>query len=435
MDPVEWYSVILGAIVGVALLIFVIVTLAECVKGPLFRSKTRRQVGALAIWIGPDVLLFLLFLAANIVPIVYDIKDADTFIRNSARITIAGLVPLSLGGHISPIPNAIRFRFDTFAKCHRWLGRLTIIEGIVHVTAAWWLHPPDTRTPSIIAGFIVGQPVACRNITKIAQALAIFAVTLLALPIRWMWEFLLGSCFRVSFSEIFLASHQWFCVAAMVAIYAHAPSHSFTKSSSIFLLCAGAVQITVLLTRLDNLVRRNVKAGKFLHVAKLKDMQLRKKPVQDSVEIHIPLRRGWTLEAGQYVYFRGHPFYISQWYTEKDHEFIEKDDEFIGKAKDFIVLVVEKKGGFTSRLYDKCGWTKALLEGPYGKRLDLWNVGNGAVNQASDKYSDVIFFATGIGLVGQLPYINEILASSKSTRVRVFWEIDRTGRSGRYAKE
>lgn len=208
----------------------------------------------------------------------------------------------------------------------------------------------------------------------------------------------------------------------MVAVYVHAPSHDIKRLSSIVLLCAGMVQTAVFLTRLDNLIRRNMRAGKVFNKVDIKGMEIKKIPVQDTLEIHIWLRRSWTLEAGQYVCLRGHPFYIARWYTEGN----EKGK---GKIDDVIVLVVERRDGFTNRLFDKWGQSTSLIEGPYGKRLDLWKLGNGVLNQATDKYTDFILFATGIGIIGQLSYINEILLSSRYTRIKLFWEIDRKGKS------
>lgn len=157
MDPVEWYSVALAAIVTLAFLVFVTVTLAELFKGLLSWVKNRRYVGALAVWIGPEVLVLLLILAANMVAVMYDVKTVTVFARRSARITIANMIPLSLGGHMSPVPNAIGLRFDTFAQLHRWLGRLTVIEGIIHVAASSWTRPPGIHTSPAIAGTIVSS--------------------------------------------------------------------------------------------------------------------------------------------------------------------------------------------------------------------------------------------------------------------------------------
>lgn len=198
---------------------------------------------------------------------------------------------------------------------------------------------------------------------------------------------------------------------AMITIFVHSPDHSLTRSPCVFLLSAASVLLLVQLTRLENLLRRNINDWEVYNVTNLNGMKLGETAVQDSIEIEVHLRRPWVIEAGQYVYFRGHPFYISRW------------------DGNVIYLIVERHGGFTNRLYGKCGRTKALIEGPYGRRLDLWNLGNGVVNTASDKYTDILVFATGMGIAGQLPYLNEILASSLDTRIKVYWEILSAGQT------
>lgn len=60
---------------------------------------------------------------------------------------------------------------------------------------------------------------------------------------------------------------------------------------------------------------------------------------------------------------------------------------------------------------------KALIEGPYGRELDL------------SQYGTVFLIATGIRIAAQLPYLKQLVDGlrtwdSKTRRVALFWETE-----------
>lgn len=132
------------------------------------------------------------------------------------------------------------------------------------------------------------------------------------------------------------------------------------------------------------------------------------------------LSRGWHHRAGQYVYLcvpgvsrtsflQLHPFYVAWWYRE---------GEF-----DYTVFIIEKYTGFTKFLVECSSRDRrahehltALIEGPYGKELEL------------DLYGTVLLFATGIGIAGQLSYVSQLLqdyrsCETKTKRIALFWQV------------
>lgn len=146
-------------------------------------------------------------------------------------------------------------------------------------------------------------------------------------------------------------------------------------------------------------------------------------PLEDAVHIHIRLSRPWNVRAGQYVYLtvpgaggasvaQSHPFYIAWWYRA--------DDDF------YIVLIAQRRTGFTERVFHMKdirhnsgtrGGARALIDGPYGKEMSL------------DSYDNVLLFATGIGIAGQLSHIAQLLKDyydlgAKTKRVTLFWQVD-----------
>jgi len=143
--------------------------------------------------------------------------------------------------------------------------------------------------------------------------------------------------------------------------------------------------------------------------------------LSDAVHVHIRLSRPWRRQAGQYVYLcipgashtsfvQSHPFFVAWWYQDA--------------GKDVIVLIVEKRKGFTRDLFnyatndvDLRSGMRAIVEGPYGKELDL------------ETYDTVLLFATGMGIAGQLSYVTQLLeryhtCGVTDRRIALFWELD-----------
>jgi NAD(P)H-flavin reductase len=87
-------------------------------------------------------------------------------------------------------------------------------------------------------------------------------------------------------------------------------------------------------------------------------------------------------------------------------------------------MVVQRQKGFTKNLvlhtnndFDEGFEMRAVIEGPYGEELKL------------DSYGTVLLFATGIGIAGQLPYIERLLegyrnCEVKTRRIALFWEVE-----------
>ena len=65
------------------------------------------------------------------------------------------LIPLSLGGQINLIASRYRIRLGAYARIHRWLGKVAIVEGLVHTVAAVSLQKPNLRVQSDVAALIV----------------------------------------------------------------------------------------------------------------------------------------------------------------------------------------------------------------------------------------------------------------------------------------
>jgi len=136
--------------------------------------------------------------------------------------------------------------------------------------------------------------------------------------------------------------------------------------------------------------------------------------VSDAIQIRLNLSN-WKARAGQYVYLcipgisktafmQSHPFYIS-WHQRGRY--------------DEIVLIAEKRSGFTRSLFTSDGKheQRCIVYGPYGRSLEL------------GRYGTVIFYATGVGIAPHVFLIKEILEgiytyTVSTQRIALFWEME-----------
>jgi len=216
-----------------------------------------------------------------------------------------------------------------------------------------------------------------------------------------------------------------FAAALIATIYLHSPSKNLSASPVVYLLATICVYIFTAGLRLWHILYRNVKYKAPLNRVTVKTITYktgeRDIPLSDAVHLHIRVSRPWRRRAGQYVYvnipgasytsiMQSHPFFVAWWYQDAEG--------------DVIVLIVEKRKGFTRDLFqhatndiDLRSGMRAVVGGPYGKELDL------------ESYDTVLLFATGMGIAGQLSYVTQLLERYHSRgvtnqRIALFWELD-----------
>ncbi|KAF3481181.1 FreB [Arthroderma uncinatum] len=125
----------------------------------------------------------------------------------SGNLAVLNMIPLFvLAGRNNPLIPLLRVSFDTYNLIHRWLGRIVIIESVVH-TVAWMINAVGAdglekmwydvcHEPFYIWGFV-------------ATVTMIFVLIQSPSPIRH------------AFYETFLHLHQLFALVVVVGIYFH----------------------------------------------------------------------------------------------------------------------------------------------------------------------------------------------------------------------
>jgi hypothetical protein len=100
-----------------------------------------------------DALILMAFLLGNAICMAINVNGIPDLIKRSALICTINLIPLALGAQMNLIANRCGIRLSAYARIHRWLGRIAIIEGLIHAAAS--LRKLNIHAREDVAGLIV----------------------------------------------------------------------------------------------------------------------------------------------------------------------------------------------------------------------------------------------------------------------------------------
>jgi hypothetical protein len=163
INTAEWYAVSIGGSVALSIISCIFLWLAGCLRmyGKFYFLKHllypqlpkfipgRQQATRF------DLLVFVAFLVGNILSMTINIRSKTDFLSRSAMTCIINLIPLALGAQMNIIASYCGIKLSTYSRIHRWLGRVTIFEGLIHVAVARSLRKPDWHTLQDISGLAV----------------------------------------------------------------------------------------------------------------------------------------------------------------------------------------------------------------------------------------------------------------------------------------
>jgi hypothetical protein len=486
MDSTRWYSAGLMDFIISCILFFALSLALTCLrrihltyyflKYVFYRQIPRCLRGPSTIT-GFEALLFLLFLGSNVLCVFIGFKDSSV-IKRMGIMSVINLVPLALGGHMNFIVSRCKIGPQSYERMHRWVGKVAIVQGLIHSIGTVVSNLPSGRTPP-----------------------AIIATTVLATI------FLTSNVFvRRRFYEVFLKLHLLLAGALVLAVWLHSKSGEVMAVPKVYLLTATCLWFLVQLARLVLLLCRNFLFPNLLHLllqrklpqrdlvdckerhmvelkehyraelkngnmeelqkyyrTELKDPHMvdRKDPpeveVGHATVMHMPgafhicvkLARPWDFQAGHWGYltlpqlstsaiFEAHPLVAAWWYNSgKGGPYTGRPDTvvFIARPRSgftrelkrfsrapYLPLMKEKKtteqvnGCFCTTIYNPLQ-VRAIVEGPYGEELDIGS------------YGTVLLLASGIGIAPQVAYARRLLekhreCETQTQRIALYWELE-----------
>ncbi|KAF1840098.1 uncharacterized protein K460DRAFT_296976 [Cucurbitaria berberidis CBS 394.84] len=323
-------------------------------------------------------LIIALLFVANIIGSVLSIRNRAEASLRLARLCATNLVFLYLGGRSNIMLDRI-FRLSHTEQnvLHRWIGRVTIAEGLIHGTLGIIELKAMIRPKDLSLYVLVGL-------------IAVVSIV----------------CIRRRMYEIFLQTHSLFAVASLILLWMHV-----RLLDTYLIVCLSTAASLYLLQKVSWLLYflyQNFGSGPPCQASISRTLHSGRG--EEVLQVRIATKKRWVVTPGQFVYLtlphlrslglgmlESHPFMIA-WATV--------DQE--GKATS-IMLLVQSCRGFTRRLHLANTLTPALIDGPYG----------GAGLNSFNNYDKVLLMSSGIGIAGHLSTARYLLLAHDLRTARV----------------
>lgn len=325
----------------------------------------------------------------------------------SGTLAVANMVPLVLlAGRNNPLIPILKISFDTYNLIHRWMGRIVVLEAIVH-TLAW-------TVTEIAADGWFGVQHKISSVPFISWGL-VAAICLVIILITS------PSVIRHAFYETFLNAHILLALISCVGIWIHCDLGHLQQLAWVKALVA--LWICDRCVRFVRIVWCNYGDGRWTNatVECLSNEACR-------VTLHLP--RHINVLPGSHAYLRfgsvrpweSHPFSIA-WATDcpivPTLPVVEKPQRTTpvrSTSRDStmttnVSFIINAQTGATRKLYNLAAASpqaismRAAFEGPYGGHNSL------------SSYGHVVLFAGSSGITHQIPFISTLITGYSARTV------------------
>ena len=316
-----------------------------------------------------------------------------------------------LAGRNNPLITLLQISFDTYNLLHRWMGRIIVLESVIHTVA--WAYVKHAATGwTGMGSMIASNPFISWGTVGTAAMLLILITSF--------------SPVRHAFYETFLDVHIILAFTAMIAVYIHCHMAKLPQ--------VPYIQAVILLWLADR-VARMVRILYYNWSFRKGWTSATVIPLPGGatrVTMHLP--KHLSIKPGTHAYLRfatlnvweSHPFSIA-WVdhipTEAALPLNEKNFEADAesavakpvspfKSTTDVSFVIHSQTGLTKRLFDKANLCaprtltlRAALEGPYAGHHSL------------DSYGHCVLFAGSSGITHQIPYIRHLITGFNAKTV------------------
>ncbi|KAL2149971.1 hypothetical protein VTH82DRAFT_7647 [Thermothelomyces myriococcoides] len=381
---------------------------------PLWKKRHNREIrlsSAANMGTLPSRLHSLLlfgYLASNLAYLfILDWKNENKYalcaeIRGrSGTLSVVSMVPLIIfAGRNNPLINLLNVSFDTYNLLHRWMGRISVIEAIIHFIAWAIVQVADDGWKGvrrkIVHDLFIGS-----------GTVGVAAMTLLF--------FMSFSPVRHAFYETFLNTHIILALIAFICTWIHCVTATVPGGlpQLPWIMAIMFLWLAERAARMLRLVYANWSARGLTEavVEALPGEACR-------VTMHLP--RFINIRPGQHAYLRfagvnfweNHPFSIA-WYqhryrddvlptSETEKTRLWPPREAVGTTVSFIIGA---HSGFTRKLYDKA------REAPQGRGISMRAAFEGpyALGFSMDSYGHCVLFAGATGITHQISYLRHLI--------------------------
>lgn len=317
----------------------------------------------------------------------------------SGTLALVNMVPLIiLAARNNPLIPWLRISFDTYNLIHRWLGRLTAIEALIH-TIAWLVVQVADGGWASVRARINNEAFISSGVVGTIALLVIMVVAV--------------SPIRHAFYETFLNFHIFLALVIFVCTWIHCAASKLGALPQLpWIVAIVVLWFVERLWRMANLAYRNWSAKGYTEAV------IEAMPCEATrVTMHLP--RYVDVKPGSHAYIRFrdvnslecHPFSIAWVEHTSDASALPVHEKGTSgpvldksRATTSVSFVVGAQTGFTRKLFNKASESRGkavrlrgAMEGPYAGHHSL------------DSYGHVVLFAGSTGITHQLSYLRPMI--------------------------
>jgi DMSO/TMAO reductase YedYZ heme-binding membrane subunit len=91
------------------------------------------------------------------------IDDRTKILQRTGLLSLVNLIPLALGSHMNSVVSCCGLGYEAYSAIHRWIGRVAVIEGVIHVILAVVSQTPNLHSSTQIAALVVSLSLALKR--------------------------------------------------------------------------------------------------------------------------------------------------------------------------------------------------------------------------------------------------------------------------------
>ncbi|KAI1427283.1 ferric reductase like transmembrane component [Xylaria sp. FL1777] len=400
------------------------------IYAPLWRKRHNREIrlsSAISIGTLPSRLHFVilsLYLLSNIAYMFYlhwfqsnRYALAAEIRGRSGTLAVVNMVPLIiLAGRNNPLIPLLQVSFDTYNLLHRWMGRMVVLEALVHTIAWAYVEVAAAGWSSVNEKILHDSFIASGTSGTIALLILFF---------------LSFSPVRHAFYETFLNVHIILAFIIFATTLVHCTSAALPGGlpQLPYMIAIFALWFLERLARMFRLAYNNWSSQRGFTEAVIEPMP------GDCTRVTMHLPRYLDVAPGTHAYIRfmginpweNHPFSIAwiEHHPDRADETLVKEGSYSNSAlhrgTTSVSFIIGAQTGFTRQLFDKASKSgahsirlKAAMEGPYSGHHSL------------DSYGHAVLFAGSTGITHQLSYLKPLIqgfndGTIATRRVTLVW--------------
>lgn len=314
----------------------------------------------------------------------------------SGMLALVNMVPLTiLAGRNNPLISILQISFDTYNLLHRWMGRVVVIEALIHTIAWAIVQVADGGWESVHAKMLHNRFIASGSVGTLAM---IFLLILSVSPLRH------------AFYETFLSTHIILAFITFVCTLVHCASASIPGGLP-QLPWIIAIMLLWFAERLARMVRLA-----YCNWSERGYTEAVVEPMPgETCRVTLRLPQYIDIKPGTHAYLRfagvnaweNHPFSIA-WVEHAGHPALPTNEKELATLErpttTSVSFVIGAQTGFTRKLYDTAIMAqspavrlRAAFEGPY------------AGHHCLDSYGHVVLFAGATGITHQISYLKHLI--------------------------